>query len=184
MIEYKNKIELAEFLAISEIIADGYFDETGAYAPHYGIMNAYRVFYNVCVTKSPYDETYGHNIINIEELDEIVSDDEFVTKFETCVNSGKQGLTFSAAFNNAMQMVDARKSSIGSAVTMIVDAIQGIADRAKSVMSDENMKHIASIAKDIGNGKITADDIVNAYGKQLEEKAGKISVVPDKKVED
>ena len=178
MIEFENKIELAEFLAITEIIADGYFNEAGEYVPHYGILNAYRVFYNVCVTKSPYDETYGHDIVNIEELDEIVSDDEFVTEFETCVNSGKQGLTFSAAFNNAMQMVDARKSSIGSAVTMIVDAIQGIADRAKSVMSDENMQHIASIAKDIGNGKITADDIVNAYGKQLEEKARIINVMP------
>ena len=178
MIEFENKIELAEFLAITEIIADGYFNEAGEYVPHYGILNAYRVFYNVCVTKSPYDETYGHDIVNIEELDEIVSDEEFVTEFETCVNSGKQGLTFSAAFNNAMQMVDARKSSIGSAVTMIVDAIQGIADRAKSVMSDENMQHIASIAKDIGNGKITADDIVNAYGKQLEEKARIINVMP------
>lgn len=164
--EYKNKIEMAEFLAISEIIADGYFNESGEYVPHYGILNAYRVFYNMCVTKSKYDESYGHNITNIDELDEIVSDEEFVKKFETCVNSGAGGITFSASFANAMKMVDARKSSIGSAVTLIIDAIQNIADRAKSVMSDENMKNIAAIAKDIGSGKISADAIVEAYGKQ------------------
>lgn len=114
----------------------------------------------------------------VEELDEIISDELFIKAFESCVNSGENGLTFSAAFNNAMQMVDARKSSIGSAVTMIVDSIQQIAEKAKSVMSDENMKNIAAIAKDIGSGKISADAIVEAYGKQLEEKARIINVMP------
>lgn len=183
MIEFKNKIEMAEYFAITEVIADGYFDAAGSYVPHYGIMNAYMVFYNLCVTNSPYDEKYQHNVTNIDELDEIISDVDFLEAFENCVNSGEKGSTFSAAFENAMKIIEARKSSIGSAVTMIVDAIQTIAERAKGVMSDENMKNIAAIAKDIGNGKITADAIVEAYGKQIEEKA-KIKLIPEKKAEE
>lgn len=178
MIEYRNKLELAEYLALAEIIADGYFDVDGQYAPHYGTLNAYRMFYNMCVTKSKYDEKYGHEV-SLEEAAEIISDDEFISKFDTCVRSDCGGLTFSAAYRAAMDMVCQRKSSIGSAVTLITELIKDVSDKISNVMSGENLARIELIANDIKEGKLSADAVVDAYGKQLAARAEEQFKVPE-----
>lgn len=188
MIEYRNKLELAEYIAVAEIIADGFFDVAGQYAPHYGALNAYRMFYNMCVTKSKYDEQYGHEI-GLEEAAEIISDDEFISKFDTCVRSDCGGLTFSAAYRAAMEMVWQRKSSIGSAVTLITSLIKDIAEKINNVMSGDNLARIETIANDIKEGKLSADAVVEAYGKKLAARAEEqfdapeINVVPKEQEE-
>lgn len=161
MMNYKNRITATEFLAVAETITDNYFDESGKYTPHFGILDAYRLFYNLCVTK-------GEKITTIEELEKVIENNNLIEAFNDCIAHNEGGLTFSAAYHAAKDMVEQRKTSITSAVTMITELITDVSNRIKDVMSGENLSRIETIAQDIKDGKLSADAVVEAYARKLE----------------
>lgn len=171
MIKYRNDLELTEYIVISQVIAGGYFDIDGNYQPHYGIINAYRLFYNNCVTRSPYDDKYGHDIERIEELEEIISDRDFISAFDECIHSGEGGLTFSSAYAVAMDIVENRNSSLNTLISAAQKLLHNAIDQAAAVLSAENMEYMRSIAEDIKSGKIGGDAVVDAYCKRLNQAA-------------
>lgn len=173
MIKYRNDLELTEYIVISQAIAGGYFDIDGNYQPHYGIINTYRLFYNNCVTRSPYDDKYGHDIDRIEELEEIIADRDFIAAFEECISKEDTGLTFGAAYRNAMKLVENRNSSLNTLISSLRGLIDETIGKMQNVLSVENLEYMKEISDDIKKGKIGGEAVVDAYAKKLREQAAK-----------
>ena len=124
-----------------------------------------RVFYNVCVTESPYD-AHQHDIFFLLDLEEIVKDEEFIDAFNDAIaNDGKQRISFGCAYKNAMDIVNYRISTLGGAMRILSKVAGKTIDSISELVSEENMNYLSTIAKEITSGKISADSIVDAYGK-------------------
>lgn len=164
--EINTRLGLYEYINMANQIALEYFDDDGTYQPHIGKINAMRLFYNNCVVKSKFDDVYDHNITSSDDLVDILADDDFIIEFEDAIrNHG--AFSFGAAYDDALDMVYARKSSIGSVIDALNRMLKKLNDKLSDVLSDENVEQLSKIAQNISDGGITAEDIVNAYSDKL-----------------
>ena len=164
--EINTKLSLCDYLAMVNEIVLEFFNEDGVYQPHIGKINAMRLFYNDCVKKSPYDEKYDHDIVDIMDMIDIVADEGFIRAYNEALAADiYTSLDFGNAYRDAMEIVDVKKSSFGNAVETVGSMINRIVTTISSVLTGENIEKVSKIAKEISDGKINADAIVNAYVK-------------------
>ena len=164
--EVDTKLNLVNYILVVDSIANGYFNEQGEYKPHYGILNVMRIFYNICVKKCKFDDEHPHDITDVLDLSDIVSDEVFLTVFNDALVLDRREINFANAYSDAMDIVNMKNKSISRAVDFIKNAISDLLGNINSLMTEENLDYITSIAKDLSNGEtITADKIVEAYGK-------------------
>lgn len=167
--EVNTKLALFDYLAMVRDIASEFInDEDGTYQPQIGKLNAMRLFYNSCVTKSRFDKKYGHDVIDASDMEEIVTDNEFMKAFnEAIIGDGTIQYDFANAYKDAIEIVDVKKTSFGSAVNIIGSMINKIFDSVSPLLTEENIKVVSQIAKDMSDGKISAEAIVDAYADKL-----------------
>lgn len=166
--EINTNLALFDYLAMVNEIALEFFDEDGVYQPHIGKINAMRLFYNNCVKNSPYDEKYGHDIVDAMDMVDIVADKDFIYAYNEAITIGDYNkLDFGNAYKDAIRMVDVKKSSFGNVVEIIGSMINRIIGTISPVLTDENIKKVSQIAKEISSGNISANAIVNAYAEHM-----------------
>ena len=159
-------LDIEHYLAIVSAIADDYFDDDGGYQPHIGQLNAMRIFYNVCVVKSKFDDAYTHDITDLTELNEIVTDKEFLDEFkQNCYIKYNEYFDFAHAYNDALCIVEYKKSHLNSIVDSIQRAINKINMNIGGFATDENIKSLSVIANAISDGTLNYDQIIDGYGK-------------------
>lgn len=157
-----TKLNLINYAAIVEAIADGYFDFDGTYQPHIGIMNTMRIFYNECVVESFFDEKYPHNITNILDMKDILNDDEFIKAFNSCINSEDISFNFGNAYCDAMEIVENRKGSLVNMFELIKNLIVDLSSELKDVVTPENLESLRTVAAAIGNGNTLDESLAQA----------------------
>lgn len=168
ILEVNTKLDLFDYLAMVNEIVLEFFNDDGTYQPHIGKINAMRLFYNQCITKSKYDKKYPHDIVDAMDMVEIVADDVFIAKYNEALAAGSyKNLDFGNAYQDAMEIVNVRKSSFGNAVEIVGSMLNRIVDSISTVLTDENIEKVSQIAKDISNGNISAESIVNAYAERI-----------------
>lgn len=167
-LEINTKLELFDYLAMVNEIALEFFNDDGTYQPHIGKINAMRLFYNQCVIKSKYDEKYGHDIVDAMDMVEIAADDNFIREYNEAISAGTyENLDFGNAYVDAMKIVDVRKSSIGNAIEVVGSMLNRLVSSFSSVLTEENIEKVSQIAKEISNGNISAEALVNAYAEHM-----------------
>ena len=148
---------------VNDIVLE-YFDENGKYQPHIGILNVMRLFYNLCVKESRFDEQIKHEIIDATEMIDIVSDKEFINEFNNCLcDSTGIAMNFSNAYIKAMDIVENKKSSLENMLTLINKAVVDILNSFNEAMNDEVLEKLVNIADKMSKGNINAGSIVEAY---------------------
>lgn len=173
-----TNLNLVLYTLMVDNIAENFFSK-GEYKPHYGNLNAMRHFYNECVKESKFDEEYPHEIINGFEMADIVADEEFIIAFEQAIfaENGGFGYTFGRAYREALDIVNTKKSSIGNLIEIVSAGINGLVDVVTPAFSEENLAKISDIAKNIANGNLSADAVVDAYAKttRIDDIAAKVN---------
>ena len=164
--DINTKLGIVDYMAMVNEISEEYFDITGEYQPQFGELNAMRLFYNKCVTKSKFDERFGHNIVDALDMESLVADKQFIEEYNKAITGdGIIRLDFCNAYRVALDIVKNRKSSIESIINSIKNGLNDMINMLSPALSDENMSNISKIAESISNGGISADAIVEAYGK-------------------
>lgn len=167
--EINTELALFDYLRMVNEIAYGFINsEDGTYQPHIGNLNAMRLFYNHCVIKGKFDEQYNHDIIDADSMEEIVADKDFIDVFNEGIKfEGVLRYDFANAYKDAIAIVDVKKTSFGSAVNIVGSIIDKLIDSVSSFLTEENISTISQIAKDMSDGKISAESIVGAYADKL-----------------
>ena len=158
----ETNLSLVDFVAVTEALADGYFDDDGAYAPHMGLINAMRVFYNVCVTESKFDNTIPHDFVDIMRVDDLAKDDEFYAAFKDACLLGAydERFTFATAYEKANDIVEKRCKSV---LYSIGPALEIIAESLSNALSGMNIKEFNDVLDKMRESGIDAKAIWDAY---------------------
>lgn len=159
----KKDLGIVEYAALVNGIANEFFNENEEYVPHFGKMNAMRLFYNECVKESKFD--LPHDFKDALQLNTLIQDDEFMEAFHLAIQGdGKIRLDFANAYADAMEMVNARKSTLGNALALMKNAIAGLADEINSMPEKENTESLKEIANHFADGALNPEAIVKALG--------------------
>lgn len=185
-----TSLGMVEYLTMVNEIVLEYFDEDGNYQPQIGILNAMRLFYNECVIESKFE--LPHDITDAMDMEIMVTDDEFVSEFNNAIIGDIPGIRFdfANAYKDAMDIVETKKSSIERAVDSVKKMIFSVLDVINPLLSDEHIDKVAEIAHDVANGKISAEAVVDAYGKSnrfkevISQEKDTSNVVPFEKTEE
>ncbi len=168
--KFNNKLNLPEYIKLTDEIADGYFNqETGEYVPHIGEIHTAYLYFKKCAVVEDGDEVTPENIdvdgdVDFEKFAVILNDKEFIDAFENDVLCGAEGfLDFGNAYRNAMMIVKSKVENGGLMVQRIINGLQTIAETFSSTLSDENVGIFAQAVEDIKNGKLSAQSIADAY---------------------
>lgn len=166
-----TKLEMFPYLQAVNDIALEYFNVDGVYQPHIGVLNAMRIFYNLCVKESKFDDEYGHDIYEATDMEKIVLDEEFMTEFNKAIwNTENIVFTFGNAYQQALDIVECKKISFENTITMISKAITDIIEQFSAAMNEETIDKIVDVANKISDNKINADTIVEAYSQSQQSK--------------
>lgn len=162
-----DNVDMVTYGAAVKSIVDGFFNEDGEYVPHFGRANAVGVFFQYFVDEESIDEYFTGNT-GVIDLDSLLADDECMRVYNNAMFAGNSyRLNFVNAYKDAMEIVGIRTSTIAGVAEMfrkiIVEAINGFS----SVMTEENINKLAKISDEISDGKLSADSIVEAFGKAL-----------------
>ena len=165
--EIKKKLELAEYITLVESMAKEFFDTDNNYTPHWGELNAIRVFYNQCVKEDI--AGLSHDIEDASLISILLENDDFRHAFERCKDDylqyGRSSyLTFGNAYATAKDIVNVKTHSFNYAVESLKivanNFLKGIIDS----LSPENIDKIEKIANQISNGELSAEAISEAVG--------------------
>lgn len=149
---------------VNEIVLE-YFNEDGEYQPQIGTINAMRLFYNKCVVESKFDAP--HDIVDAMDMETMIEDDDFIEAFNNAIVGNYPGIRmdFANAYRDALEIVETKKNSIERAFVSIKKSISAILDTINPLLSDDHIDKVSEIARDVANGKISAEAVVDAYGK-------------------
>ena len=165
--ETKMKIEtrlsLTDYIAIVDSIADGYF-VGGEYKPHMGLIHAMGVFYNACVQESKYDIEFNGRIISLAEMEVIFADPEFEAAFHSATEIHMIRLDFANAVRDALDIVNAKKSSVGMITDTVQRGIEKIAGLADTI-TPEQTELLKKIVGYIQDGTLDVDKLLETYGQ-------------------
>lgn len=167
-----NRLAIGNFGAVTETIADAYFDENGAYTPHYAYITAMRLFYDYCVIESEFDDKCPHFTEDVSKLDIVFASDDFVNAFCESIDFSyeRYGLTFSAAYYLADEIAHDRKSGVNRIVDLLRAFTDGLSDRIIPLLKDENIDKLTRAV----NAGADTDAVLGDILKQYEETASEI----------
>lgn len=161
-----TKLSIVDYVTLVNEIIWEYFDVNGNYQPQIGIINVMRLFYNLCVKQSKFDNKHPHNVIDAMDIDEIITDDEFVREFNMAMQDCHGfGLTFGNAYVNAMEVVENKKHTISNIIDEIERGLKKLTDNINPILSNGNIDRLAAVFNSAKDGNIPVDSIVDAYKK-------------------
>lgn len=158
-------LDIAGYIVTTQDIASAYFDEKYNYQPYIGDLNAMRIFYAVCVKDSPYEDVLLHEEDDLSKFEDLFADESFIGAFNNAItqDSSVRALTFTNAYQNAMEMVEAKKGTAERVVNYLSYALEDLAQKVVPTMSPENLDKVREISKDIKEGRISASAVADAY---------------------
>lgn len=162
-----NILGMGDYIYLVNEIVSGYFGEMGEYQPHIGLLNVMRIYYNVCVKESVFDDVIPHDIIELGDLQPIIDDSDFRKVFADAIenNSDSYALTFGNMYRAAKEIIEQKNYSIKSGIDVIMQAIIDLADRINPAFSEDTLNQLSTIAKEIDNGNLSPNALWEAYSK-------------------
>ena len=165
--KYNNKLNLVEYLqTVNEIVAEYFDSEKYEYSPHVGEMYVVCAYFNHCVELEEDDVIKQHPIDDILDMQQLYDNEDFMEHFNNEIDSYDAvnfNLTFGHAYQNAMDIVESKKSDANAFATAISASMNAILQAFRNSFSDSDIQKFTDIAQQVLNGKISNEAIVNAY---------------------
>lgn len=165
--KFNNKLKLVEYLQVVNEIANEFFDEnTYEYTPQIGEMFAVCAYFNHCVELEETDDIVIHPIEDIMDMQQLYDNVEFMKHYNEAIldYDGHISLLFGCAYDQAKDIVEYKKSDANAFATAISSGMGAILKSFRDTFSDEDMAKFTDIAKQITEGKLSSEAIVEAYG--------------------
>ena len=169
-IKIENTMNTAEYLLLVDSLADAFYSPAGEYQPHIGELWAMAQFYNICVKESGVDEQFVNEDgtrkkADIMDIPVLVTDKDFLNAFYNEITYIAPMLRFGCAYQNALEIVRQRNSSLGGITDIIINALNSIKEKFEPLLSDGSISNLKTISEAIKKNEGLAESIVDAYGK-------------------
>lgn len=154
----KTNLSVIEYIMLVDAIANGYFGDAGEYQPHIGMINCMRVFYNLCVEDSKFENEIPHDFTDLLMVDKLAADNDFLEAFNHAITYPSDGvarkLDFFSAYMDANEIVQTRKNPIDRLTKSALDFINSTIETLTNILSEENINKIGEFAEQVEKGNL------------------------------
>ena len=148
-----TRFDLLQYVHIVNDIVDEYFNDSYEYQPHIGMISAMRIFYAECVKESDFDEICPHDTNDIELLEKVLTNEEFIDEYnQALLEVDGFRFNFACAYRDAMDIVEAMKNSHLPLLGKLEQIILGILEKWGQALSEENIVKLQKVSEDIKSG--------------------------------
>ena len=202
--KFNSKLSITDYVGVVEELASNYFNSaTGEATPHIGNIYSVYVYFKYCVESEEGDtvtqdtiniiDEEGNTSIDLNELQKLFDDEKFMARYQKdidvyCRSEEVFRLDFAHAFVDANEYAQNKANSAHAVSAAISNSIAGIMKAFRESFSDETINSLTALAKDIKDGKLSEEAIVEAYGnserfarKTQELEGSKIIKLPEKR---
>ena len=202
--KFNSKLNITDYVGVVEELASNYFNSaTGEATPHIGNIYSVYVYFKYCVESEEGDtvtqdtiniiDEEGNPSIDLNELQKLFDDEKFMARYQKdidvyCRSEEVFRLDFAHAFVDANEYAQNKANSAHAVSAAISNSIAGIMKAFRESFSDETINSLTELAKDIKDGKLSEEAIVEAYGnserfarKTQELEGSKIIKLPEKR---
>ena len=153
--KFDTKLSVNDYLQVVEEIANGFFNEQGEYAPHLGRIVSVAVFCDYCMKESVFGD------VENPDMDVIFDNNEIMEAYKKALRICDEQLCFANAYDDALELVEYRKSYLTQAVGLFSGIIRQalspdnlsklyeISDRFKEVV-ESNKDNVVDLFPDKG----------------------------------
>lgn len=158
-----TKLSIVDYMMVVEEIVQEFFDIDGEYKPHFGELNAMRIFYNYCTEPEV-------QIVDLLEMQEIIERDEFIDAYSAAIrlsdgSTPKKQLDFYNAYYDAKEIVYQKVNSYQCLATAVENAMKTLFDTLLSRFNNDSMQRLIDVAEKVADKNIDEQAIAEAYGK-------------------
>ena len=166
-VEVDTRLSLSDYFNVVDDLVLSYFDVDGKYQPQMGFINSIKVFYNYCVKHSSLDGIVEHDFSNLVDVEIIMEHDEIMREYfkATTLDYEPSYVDFARAYQDALDIVEHKKTSVGNLAEQLGTALEKIVARINEVVNREDLDKMAEISKYFAEHGVDADAIMKAYGK-------------------
>ena len=167
--ENYNRIDTSmtavKYMEIVDNIVEKFFDENGNYQPHWGRLGTLAIFYSLFCKKEDESE------MDTAQLNELLNDGVFMQRYDACINGNdRSGLfDFYDAYQDAMKIVDDRRSFAGTVRNVTKLVLDKIDNLFNNVLSEDKISELGKLAGLVNDGQLTPEAIVDAFTGKLDD---------------
>ena len=159
-----NELGLVRYILVTDAIVAGYFDTDNSYIPHYGIVEAMRIYYSECVVESEFDQECPRDTEDLNLLVRVFENPEFKKVFNDALQqSDGYSFDFSNAYCAAMKIVESRVNSTKTLIGAIRNQLGVIINEFSTLMTDENIDKVTKIMEEIKSGNMDYYKIMDLF---------------------
>lgn len=162
-----TSLTTAQYVETVDNIVERFFDEKGKYQPHWGRIGTLALFYGLFCKED--DE----EAIDSGKLEELLNDDHFVMNYDACIKGENRDgfFDFYSAYQDAMQIVEYRKTAAGTVNEAVRFFIDKTGDLLKELTQGDKLEDLSKLASLISDGKLDRDALANAVIDGIVERA-------------
>lgn len=165
-ITVKTDMDVMTYIRTVNDLASNFFYSDGEYAPHVGMVYAMKQFYDTCVDSDELKAKLADNADNINAVDILVADEDFIHAFNNALVCNDRRLNFANAYIDALKIVDDRKSSVNRAIDMVENVLSGLVEKIMPALSEENLAVVRMMAEQMASGKTFDQTALNVFLKE------------------
>ena len=174
----KNHLKAEQYFEIVDALANSCFDTaTNEYQPQMidvlGIWYFYSYFVEDENYKNKYDEITEESVI----IDSLSEDAEFVKEYNIAIHDLSHPFSFGKVYNTASKLAENKANTFNRLAERFSNSIDKLINSLSSAVTPDIVEKTKEIAKLVADGKLSADAVVEAYGKsnRIEDIANKIT---------
>ena len=151
--KFETKLNVNDYLAVVEEIANGFFNDNGEYTPHMGRIVSVAVFCDYCMKESVFQD------VENPDMNVIMDNDEIIEAYHKALYCSDE-MSFGAAYSDAMKLVDYRKGSLVQALGLMAGVIN-------MIMSPDNLSKVYEASKRLKEiAESNKDNVVSLFGNK------------------
>lgn len=192
--KFNNQLNIESYVGVTSEIVSNFFDKTnGEYLPHFGNIYTVYVYFMNCVESEPDDivtkdtiittNEDGTESISLIELQKLFDDEDFMRAYNSATMPNRAyALDFGHAHADAIRIVKSRSANNNPLIFGITELVKtfnelftseelagflkAFTDSIGSI-NDDTVTKLTDTAKEVMNGNLSAQAIVNAYNNNL-----------------
>ena len=157
------KMDFLTYVKLVDDIVNEFFDDNGGYFPHIAEAYVMRKFYDYCVECADLDDKINLAESDIDVINTLSHDELFMSEFNKAINVTAFDFDFGNAYNDALKIIEDKRSSAKRIVEMLTKSMNDIIDSIAPMMTDEVVEAAKAITKNLTDGKPLSKAIVEDY---------------------
>lgn len=151
-----TKLSAISYIQVVNDLVAQFFYSDGEYVPHVGMLGAMKIFYENCVSGDMFSDEINENMDGLSITNVLANNDDFIEEYNAALKTNKYCLDFANAYNDAMKIVETKKSSVYHMADILGKILRDVVSELESMFTSDKITELREILAKAPVDKLSA----------------------------